>query len=189
MKSPLQIKHLHYLVVLSKERHFGRAANMLAISQPALSQSLQQLERHFGVPIVQRHQTGFEGLTAEGENILAWARQTIADHDRLVSETGKEHETTMRGSLRLSLALPGAPTADLLRVAPVAEHWNLAGLWVGDPRSLVVIGMAAVLTAATHAPLMAITMVLEMTNEFQLTVPEMLACAISYAISTQFGAT
>ena len=72
-------------------------------------------------------------------------------------------------------------------LAQVAALW-LPTAWVGDPRSLVVIGMAAVLTAATHAPLMAITMVLEMTNEFQLTVPVMLACAISYAISTQFGA-
>ena len=72
-------------------------------------------------------------------------------------------------------------------MAQVAALW-LPGAWVGDPRSLVVIGMAAVLTAATHAPLMAITMVLEMTNEFQLTVPVMLACAVSYAISTQFGA-
>jgi CIC family chloride channel protein len=71
-------------------------------------------------------------------------------------------------------------------LAQVAALW-LPTAWVGDPRSLVVIGMAAVLTAATHAPLMAITMVLEMTNEFQLTVPVMLACAISYAISTQFG--
>ena len=72
-------------------------------------------------------------------------------------------------------------------LAQVATLW-LPAAWVGDPRSLVVIGMAAVLTAATHAPLMAITMVLEMTNEFQLTVPVMLACAISYAISTRFGA-
>ena len=72
-------------------------------------------------------------------------------------------------------------------LAQVAALW-LPTAWVGDPRSLVVIGMAAVLTAATHAPLMAITMVLEMTNEFQLTVPVMLACAIAYAISTQFGA-
>jgi len=71
-------------------------------------------------------------------------------------------------------------------LAQVAGLW-LPAAWVGDPRSLVAIGMAAVLTATTHAPLMAITMVLEMTNEFQLTVPVMLACAISYAISTQFG--
>jgi CIC family chloride channel protein len=48
--------------------------------------------------------------------------------------------------------------------------------------------MAAVLAAVTHAPLMAIVMVLEMTNQFQLTVPVMLACGVAYAISTQFGA-
>ena len=59
---------------------------------------------------------------------------------------------------------------------------------VGDPRVLAVIGMAAVLAAVTHAPLMAIVMVLEMTNQFQLTVPVMLACGVAYAISTQFGA-
>jgi CIC family chloride channel protein len=59
--------------------------------------------------------------------------------------------------------------------------------WVGDPRVLAVIGMAAVLAAVTHAPLMAIVMVLEMTNQFQLTVPAMLACGVAYAISTQFG--
>ena len=59
--------------------------------------------------------------------------------------------------------------------------------WVGDPRVLAVIGMAAVLAAVTHAPLMAIVMVLEMTNQFQLTVPAMLACGVAYAISTQLG--
>lgn len=70
---------------------------------------------------------------------------------------------------------------------------HLASIWfgpalVGDPRVLSVIGMAAVLAAVTHAPLMAIVMVLEMTNQFQLTVPVMLACGFAYAISTQFGA-
>lgn len=73
----------------------------------------------------------------------------------------------------------------------VLAQW--AGLWlpvawVGDPRIMAVIGMAAVLTAVTHAPLMAIVMVLEMTNQFQLAVPVMLACGIAYAVSTQFGA-
>lgn len=104
MKSNLQIKHLHYLVVLSKERHFGRAASQLLISQPALSQAVQQLEKHFGVPIVQRQQSGFQGFTPEGNNILAWARQAIVDHDRLVSTTGVAPQRELRGSLRLALA-------------------------------------------------------------------------------------
>lgn len=72
-------------------------------------------------------------------------------------------------------------------VAHVASSWLGAAL-VGDPRVMAVIGMAAVLAAVTHAPLMAIVMVLEITNQFQLTVPVMLACGVAYAISTRFGA-
>lgn len=57
----------------------------------------------------------------------------------------------------------------------------------GDPRVLGVIGMAAVLSAVTHAPLTSIVVVLEMTNQFQLTAPVMLASAVAYAISARFG--
>jgi CIC family chloride channel protein len=72
-------------------------------------------------------------------------------------------------------------------IAQVASPWLPIGV-VGDPRLLAVVGMAAVLAAVTHAPLMAIVMVLEMTQQFQLTVPVMLACGVAYAVSTHFGA-
>lgn len=65
---------------------------------------------------------------------------------------------------------------------------HLVPSFVADPRVVAVIGMAAMLTAVTHAPLMAIVMVLEMTNQFQLTLPVMVACGLAYAISTHFGA-
>jgi DNA-binding transcriptional LysR family regulator len=122
LKSGLQIKHLHYLVALSKERNFGRAANVLGISQPALSQAVQQLERHFATSIVQRQQTGFQGFTRDGEDILAWARQAIGDHDRLVNEVGKEHESDLRGSLRLSLA-PVTMSIVSLLTTPFADRY------------------------------------------------------------------
>ena len=62
---------------------------------------------------------------------------------------------------------------------------HLAGT---DPVVMAIICMAAVLSAVTHAPMMAIVMVLEMTNQFHLVLPVMLACGASYAVSTQFGA-
>jgi DNA-binding transcriptional LysR family regulator len=61
---------LHYLLVLARERHFGRAAKALLISQPALSQAVQQIEKRFGVAIVLRHQSGVHGFSAKDENIL-----------------------------------------------------------------------------------------------------------------------
>jgi len=78
----------------------------------------------------------------------------------------------------------GAAAGSML--AQIAALWLPAAV-VGDPRVLAVIGMAAVLAAVTHAPLMAIVMVLEMTNQFQLTVPVMLAAAVAHAVSTRFG--
>jgi DNA-binding transcriptional LysR family regulator len=122
LKTSLQIKHLQYLVTLSKERHFGRAASVLSISQPALSQAVQQLEKHFGVPIVQRHNTGFQGFTKEGESILGWARQAIADHDRLVNEAGTHYQADLRGGLRLSLA-PVTMSIVSLLTTPFAERY------------------------------------------------------------------
>ena len=59
--------------------------------------------------------------------------------------------------------------------------------WVGAPETVAVIGMAAALAAATQAPLMAIIMVLEMTGQFQLSVPIMLAVGVAYAVSTHLG--
>lgn len=72
-------------------------------------------------------------------------------------------------------------------IAQATSFW-LPAAWVGDPRMLAVIGMGAMLTAVTHAPIMAIVMVLEMTGQFQLIVPVMVACGVAHAISTQFGA-
>jgi DNA-binding transcriptional LysR family regulator len=100
----MQIKYLEYLVTLAKERHFGRASKVLMISQPALSQAIRQIEKHFAVPIVHRHQTGFHGFTEQGEAILNWAQKTLADHDRLVGQTNYVSHAELRGTLRIGLA-------------------------------------------------------------------------------------
>jgi DNA-binding transcriptional LysR family regulator len=122
LKTNLQIKHLHYLLVLARERHFGRAAKTLLISQPALSQAVQQIEKHFGAAIVLRHQSGFHGFTAEGENILAWARQALADHDRLVHAAGDAARDELRGTLKIGLA-PVAMSIVSLLTTPFSERY------------------------------------------------------------------
>jgi CIC family chloride channel protein len=81
--------------------------------------------------------------------------------------------------------LVGAAAGSLLAQLAV---YVLPVAWVGDPRIMAVIGMAAVLAAVTHAPLMSIVMVLEMTGQFRLTLPTMLACGVAHAVSTGFGA-
>ena len=57
----------------------------------------------------------------------------------------------MSGGYRLSLCAPGATAAELLELAPLADHWNIAGLWVGDPRGDTVNYGDSYVTAAAAA--------------------------------------
>ena len=70
----MQLRQLEYLVILARERHFGRAAQCCEISQSALSQALRNIEQEFGVPIVDRRNQGFRGFTPEGMRIIVFDR-------------------------------------------------------------------------------------------------------------------
>ena len=48
------MKHLRYFAALSRHRHFGRAAQACAISQPALSVQMKELEAILGAPLIER---------------------------------------------------------------------------------------------------------------------------------------
>lgn len=99
------LKQFSYLIALSKEKHFGRAAAACRVSQPTLSTAIQQLEDELRVPIVLRGRR-FEGFTPEGERVLAWAERILADRDALVQDLSQ-----MRGSLHGALRIAVVPTA------------------------------------------------------------------------------
>ena len=65
----------------------------------------------------------------------------------------------------------------------VAHH--LFGPAVGPPAMYAVVAMGGVFAAAAQAPLTAIASVVEMTGNFTLTLPIMLACGIAAAVSKQ----
>jgi len=54
MSTDLEAAELRSLVALAEERHFGRAAERLGISQPALTKRLQRLEEKVGGRLVSR---------------------------------------------------------------------------------------------------------------------------------------
>ncbi len=49
-----------------------------------------------------------------------------------------------------------------------------------------IVGMGAFLAATTHAPLMAILMIFEMTLDYKITLPLMLACVIAYTVARDY---
>ena len=52
-----------------------------------------------------------------------------------------------------------------------------------NPSAFALVGMGAFLAAATHAPIMAIVMIFEMTWDYQIILPLMLACVVGYYTS------
>ncbi|BBP05222.1 LysR family transcriptional regulator [Sulfuriferula plumbiphila] len=120
------IRQLDYLVTLSREKHFARAAKACYVSQPALSAAIRHLEEELGVPIVQRGQR-FQGLTPEGERILNWARKTLAAWEGLRQEASIAR-THLAGTLRLGAIPTTMPIVSLLTGPFRAAHSEMCQL-------------------------------------------------------------
>ena len=74
----IEFRHLRYFVTVAEERHFGRAAARLYISQPGLSQAIARLERELGVQLLHRTRGSVE-LTEAGTELLDRGRRLLAD--------------------------------------------------------------------------------------------------------------
>lgn len=120
-------RQLEYMVALARERHFLRAAQSCSVSQPALSEGIRKLEEELDVPLIHRGNK-FEGLTAEGQQIVVWARRILADRDGLKEEIG-----AMRAGLSGRLRFGSIPTASIavsLLTAPFCAQHPLARVQV-----------------------------------------------------------
>lgn len=105
----MNLRHLNYLVALAREGHFGRAAQAVHVTQPTLSAAIRQLENELDVPLVLRSRQRFQGLTAQGREVLAWAQRIIADCDSLQQSLGE-----LKGALKGHLTIGVIPTAEPL---------------------------------------------------------------------------
>ncbi|MGW2059376.1 LysR family transcriptional regulator [Streptomyces sp. NPDC001937] len=114
------LRQLEYLVALARERHFARAAAACYVSQPSLSAAIRRLEHELNVPIVRRGRR-YEGLTPEGEVVLAWAHRILAEGDALRHELSALGDG-LAGTLRLGVVPTALPAASLLTTPFCDRH-------------------------------------------------------------------
>jgi DNA-binding transcriptional LysR family regulator len=103
------IRQFEYLDALARERHFRRAAEACCVSQPTLSSALAQMEEELGVLLIERG-ARFQGLTAEGEIVLARARRVLIEIESLKQEVA-EARGGLRGKLRFGVIPTALPMA------------------------------------------------------------------------------
>jgi len=99
----VSLRQLRYLESLAETRHFGHAAEACAVSQPALSMQIKELEDELRLSLVERRKSGVE-LTGQGEEIVRRARTILASVRDLV-DYAKHQEGVLSGVLKLG-AIP-----------------------------------------------------------------------------------
>ncbi|WBB69149.1 LysR family transcriptional regulator [Micromonospora sp. WMMD812] len=118
----MELREMRAFVVVVEEGSLSAAARRLHVTQPALSQTINALERQLGLRLLVRSSTGVRATEA-GMTLLAEARAVLARYDQAVAVVNR-HASTGGGMLRLGipLELPAdlltRPLADLAEAHP-----------------------------------------------------------------------
>ncbi|MBF6454172.1 LysR family transcriptional regulator [Nocardia cyriacigeorgica] len=83
----VELRHLRAFVALCEEANYTRAAACLHLSQPALTRTIQQLERLLECRLIERSSRHF-ALTDEGRELLDRGRGILADVDAVRADLG-----------------------------------------------------------------------------------------------------
>lgn len=89
---------LRYIIAISEEGNFTRAANKLYISQPSLSQIIKNEEKRLGLEIFDRRQSPII-LTNAGQEYVLWARQAVSlleNMERRLNDFSTEESFTLK---------------------------------------------------------------------------------------------
>ena len=102
----ITLRQLRYMAALARRRHFGRAAEDCAVSQPALSMQVRELEREIGAELVERR-PGEIALTDAGLEVAQRAEQILTATRDLVDFV--RHRELLAGGLKLGIIPTLAP--------------------------------------------------------------------------------
>lgn len=106
----MNLDQLRYVVLLAEELHFGRAASLLGVQQPRLSQQVRKLEEELGVSLFERT-TREVHLTSAGREFVAEARHALHHADR----AARSARQAGRGEVgKLALGFVGSTAHNLL---------------------------------------------------------------------------
>ncbi len=116
----VELRELEVFLALADELHFGRTAQRLGITQPRVSQTLRDLERKLGTPLVQRTSRRV-ALTPPGERLRAELQRVYSDLTDVIERATAQQLT---GTIRIALMFPNVGGEELVRVIDTFEASN-----------------------------------------------------------------
>ena len=99
----MTLEQLRIFLAVAEHLHFTRAAEMLYITQPAVSAAIQSLEQEYGVKLF--HRIGRHIEITEAGTLLQLEAQKILDHVALTERGLRELNNLQRGELKLGSSL------------------------------------------------------------------------------------
>jgi LysR family pca operon transcriptional activator len=126
---PVKFRHLRTLLEVARQQSVGRAAEVLHVSQPAVTKTLRELEAAIGASLVERDGRGIR-ITRFGEVFLQHAGASLAAIQRGIDSVKRE-QANSGPPLRIG-ALPTVSA----RIMPAAIEKFLA-LNTGNPIKIV----------------------------------------------------
>jgi DNA-binding transcriptional LysR family regulator len=98
----MELRHLRYFRAVGREQHFGRAAKILHVAQPALTRQIRHLEEELGVALFERKPRGVQ-LSAAGRMFLNESEAILAHVERSV-EKARSYASGHFGTVRVGFS-------------------------------------------------------------------------------------
>lgn len=124
----IELRHLRYFRAVVEARSFGRAAEVLELTQPALSRQIRDLETVIGVPLLERESRGVS-VTPAGESFIRSTRRILDVADALPAEAQRARRGMVSRCVLGAVAtnLAQALVSELIRRASAEQlHLEIA---------------------------------------------------------------
>lgn len=84
----MTLTQLHYLITIAETKSLNKAAELLYVSQPSLTNAMKELEKELGLVLLYRGGKGV-ALTNDGAEFLLHAKEIYDQYEAVVQKYSK----------------------------------------------------------------------------------------------------
>ncbi len=133
VRKKMNLRDLHYFIVLSETRHFGEAAKRCHVSQPTLSMQIKKLEEELGLVLFERNNK--QVILTDAAKALVAQAQLILFQVAQMKEFARASADPFAGELRLGLIPTLAPYLLPLIMKEIGSAFPKLQVWLYEDKT------------------------------------------------------